>query len=97
MLDSIGEGGIIENVATEELHFWRDVGPHFMSTWTFIGIHMFYFFTGNMALPFFLSILRVAYQVLVGSEKEISKRNVARKSEKMFMSDNRFLFPMATC
>lgn len=97
VVDSYGEGGIVQNVDTDKLHFWRDIGPHFMSTWVFIGIHVFFFFTGNMAVPLFLSLLRVAAHIILDDENMINRRNVTRKTEKLFMEDKRFAIPMVTC
>jgi alkane 1-monooxygenase len=97
VLDSYGEGGIIENVATDKLDFYRDIGPHFMSTWVMIVVHVFYYFTGNMAVMMFGAMLRVAVTLFNDNEKNLHKRNVARKTEKMFMDDQRFAIPMITC
>lgn len=97
VLDSIGEGGIVEYVSSEDLRFWRDIGPHFMSTYTLIFMHLFFYFTGNLGVPLFFSLCRVFYHIIAGNEKQVHKRNVARKTEKLFMEDKRFAIPMATC
>lgn len=97
VLDGYGEGGIVEIVDADELKFWRDIGPHFMSTWVFIFIHVFFYFTGNMAVPLFFSLCRVAFHIILNNEKEIHKRNVTRKTERMFIEDSRFAIPMVTC
>lgn len=97
VLDSYGEGGIVENVSATELRFWRDIGPHFMSTFTFMFVHLFFYLTGNFAVPMFLSLCRVFIHIATDNEKHLHKRNVAKKTEKMFMDDKRFAIPMATC
>lgn len=97
VLDSYGEGGVVEVVDADELKFWRDIGPHFMSTWVFIFIHVFFYLTGNMAVPLFFTLCRVAYHIILDNEKDIHKRNVTRKTEKMFLDDKRFAIPMVTC
>lgn len=69
VLDSIGEGGIVEYVSSEDLRFWRDIGPHFMSTYTLIFMHLFFYFTGNLGVPLFFSLCRVFYHIIAGNEK----------------------------
>jgi len=62
-----------------------------------IVVHVFYYFTGNMAVMMFGALLRVAVTLFNDNEKNLHKRNVARKTEKMFMDDQRFAIPMITC
>jgi len=54
-LEGYAEGGFVEMVNTDKIQWARDIQPFFLSFYLIVVMHLFYYFTGNLALPVFLS------------------------------------------
>jgi len=57
-------------------------------------MHLFYYFTGNLALPLFLSQAGTLWSHISGSENYSDPKNIGRKSERQFFNDKRFMVPV---
>jgi len=50
-------------------------------------IHMFYYYTGNLLVPFTIGVALKIYGNMVKGEEQYDKDNLSRKSEKTFFND----------
>jgi hypothetical protein len=93
-VESYGEGGYIQNVNTDIIQWSRDIQPFFASFYIILATHLFYYFTGNLAILLFLSHCKVIYSHVTGYEHYLDRNNIARKSERAFFNDKRFFIPL---
>ena len=93
-LEGYAEGGFVEMVNTDKIQWARDIQPFFLSTYLIIVMHLFYYFTGNVALPLFLSQSMTLWSHISGSEHWSDYKNIGRKSERAFFNDKRFMIPV---
>lgn len=82
-------------VIEKEPEFFRDVFPSYSYTILIISAHIIYYYTQN---PLILLSFILGYN-LIGNPhwaltEEEDKYNLAKKSEKAFMEDKRFLYPL---
>lgn len=96
-LEGYGEGGLVEFVSTNKINFFRDVHPMFQSTYVFIFMHLFNYFTGNLAIPLFLAFAGVVKCYLFDNTIRADKQNISKVSEREFYNDYRFNYPMWSC
>lgn len=60
-LEGLSECGLTQIVSTDKIQWIRDLNPFFLATYVIIMFHVFYYFTGNLAIPIFLVQCRILY------------------------------------
>ena len=97
VLEGLSESGLTQIVSASSIHWIRDVNPFFLATYVMIMLHVFYYFTGNLAIPIFLVQSKILYSYAFDQEKLQDKQNISTKSQREFFNDNRFFIPLYTC
>jgi hypothetical protein len=67
-LDGYSEDGVEELVITGNIQWARDIQPFFLAFYIMVAIHLFYYFTGNLAAPMFASQTFTLLSHMSGSE-----------------------------
>lgn len=96
-LEGYEKGGVVQIVEKDHVDFFRDVGKYFYPTLLIILGHLFYYYTGNWGYPLFIGNLKIILHHFYNDETNQDKKNISKKSEKIFMKDWRFNIPLYTC
>lgn len=96
-LEGYEKGGIIEIHRRDEVKFFRDIAEYFIPSLIIIGGHAIYYLTGNIMIPLFLGQSKIILTHFLSGEVYQDKKNLSRKSEKVWMNDYRFHYPLWTC
>lgn len=69
VLEGLSDCGLTQIVSVSKIHWIRDVNPFFLATYVIIMLHVFYYFTGNLAIPIFLLKSKILYSFAFDQEK----------------------------
>ena len=61
ILEGLSDTGLTEIVTVNKIQWIRDINPFFQATYVIIMLHVFYYFTGNLAIPVFLCKCKILY------------------------------------
>lgn len=75
--EGYGTGGIVEIVYKDRVDFMRDIAPYFYGTFAMIFFHSLYYFTGNLAIPFFIGLSKQLFTRFMGLEKLKDRQNLS--------------------
>ena len=84
ILEGLGEGGVVEIVQKDRVDFFWDVAKYFEPTFLIIGAHLLYYTTGNWCILLLIGNLALIVSHFASGEENLDKRNLSRKSERLF-------------
>jgi hypothetical protein len=78
-------------IVSKTPQFIRDVCPYFQTTGILVSAHFIYMYTGNLCLSTWLLYMACPISNFIG---EGDNTNLSIKSEKAFLNDKRFWYPL---